>query len=221
MLGVAVATGCDAVKEHPILFSGAMVRAVVDGSKTQTRRHLYTVQKMRPGLAIDQRYPPPRGTTEAGFPDTPVGRDWGLNHWQHLAVGHRLWGKETFALVGGGDPGLPLYRATWREDAKRLRMENADKPPKWTPSIHMPRWVSRLVLDVVALRVERLQRISEADALAEGVVKVGERWEVPGIVATPISARAAYAYLWEFINGPGSWHANPWVRVIGFKKSSE
>lgn len=213
-----------------------MARAVVDGTKTQTRRHVYTLQKARPGLAIDSRYPEPRGMTAAGWPDTPVGYGWGLNRWQHLAVGHRLWGKETHACesIGGATRDFIHYRATpssgrflthvaitgaqtWRNGVIPLYEWRG----KWTPSIHMPRWACRLVLDVVDLRVERLQQISEADALAEGVVKVGSRWEVPGIVATPISARDAYKALWEFINGRGSWNENPWVRVISFKRASE
>lgn len=194
-----------------------MVRAILDGTKTQTRRQLYTLQKCRKNLAIDSRYPPPRGVTASGFPDTPVGHDWGLNHWQHLKIGDRLWVKETWRpffkddAIYLADAGTHRLNAKSEAEAKRMW-------PKWQPSIHMPRKHARIVLDVVGLHVERLHKISEADALAEGVVKIGARWEVPGIVATPISARAAYAYLWEFINGPGSWHLNPWVRMFEFSR---
>lgn len=80
---------------------------------------------------------------------------------------------------------------------------------KWRPSIHMPRWASRITLEVTGVRVERLQDISEADALAEGVTFD------PLMHTNP---REAYMHLWNAINGPGSWYANPWVWVVEFRK---
>ncbi len=129
--------------------------------------------------------------------------------------GERLWGRETWAQLGDGDI---ARKATW-PDAAHLD----DPEPKWRPSAHMPRWASRITLEVTGVRVERLQDISEADAIAEGITP---KWE-PGCSGRLMDAlggfsfrpaASAYAELWEQINGPGSWDANPWVWVIEFKR---
>ncbi len=91
------------------------------------------------------------------------------------------------------------------------------------PSIHMPRWASRLTLEITAVRVERLQDISEADAIAEGVERVGDRFKqympmFDGSAYNPALAKSSYSQLWESINGPGSWAANPWVWVVSFRR---
>lgn len=83
------------------------------------------------------------------------------------------------------------------------------RPDRWRPSIHMPRWASRITLEVVGVRVERLQDISEEDAKAEGCALSAD-WKAFGVVA--------FQQLWESINGPGSWDANPWVWVVEFRK---
>ena len=103
----------------------------------------------------------------------------------------------------GGSYG-PYYRAT----------EFAPDTLRWYPSIYMPRWASRITLEIISVRVERLQDISEPDAMAEGVC-AGD-WEYDNGEGTE-SARESYQRLWESINGPGSWDANPWVWVIEFK----
>jgi hypothetical protein len=129
--------------------------------------------------------------------------------------GERLWGRETWAQLGDGDI---ARKATW-PDAAHLD----DPEPKWRPSAHMPRWASRITLEVTGVRVERLQDISEADAIAEGCTRNhnGYFWGGPheayGLkqMATAVSA---YRTVWESIHGPNTWDANPWVWVIEFKR---
>jgi len=103
-----------------------------------------------------------------------------------------------------------------------------EPPPRWRPSIHMPRWASRITLEITDVRVERLQGISEEDALAEGVFKkVGRHGPYDAvetatddllIYASPTQAREAFQRLWSQMSGPESWHANPWVWVLEFKR---
>ena len=95
---------------------------------------------------------------------------------------------------------------------------------RWRPSIHMPRWASRLTLEIVGVRVERLNEISEEDAIAEGIERDAAEFKNYNVkdVAFPWiggvgAASASYSSLWESINGPGSWEANPWVWVLEFK----
>lgn len=161
------------MKERPIIFSAPMVRAILAGTKVQTRFVL----------------------------GCPYGQP-----------GDRLWVREAWAR--DDEDGQLMYRA----DVGRDLCADA-----WRPSIHMPRWASRITLEVTAVRVERLQDISEADAQAEGVIP---KWE-PGCSGRLMDAfggfsfrpaASAYAELWEQINGPGAWDANPWVWVVEFKR---
>lgn len=200
--------------ERPIIFSAPMVRAILAGTKVQTRR----VVKLKPWQQIEER--------DDGAPwPWMYDDDRAADHWVPCPYGQqadRLWVRETWAVPHRYDhlgpsntPVLGLrthYAAT--EERGELR---------WRPSIHMPRWASRITLEVSAVRVERLQDISEADALAEGVTC---KWE-PGCSGRLMEAfggfsfrpaASAYAELWEQINGPGSWDANPWVWVIEFKR---
>jgi hypothetical protein len=161
-----------------------MVRALLDGSKTQTRR----VVKPQPDcIKAGKPY------TTAGLSSTPIACPFGQ-------VGDQLWVRETFCDATDGLHGRVLYRAT------------GDTACKWKPSIFMPRAASRITLEITSVRVERLQNISEADALAEGVEPLSD----PGAVFAP--AKSAYCDLWESINGKGSWFSNPLVWVIEFTK---
>lgn len=216
-------------KERPILFSGPMVRALLEGSKTQTRRVVkYPTQEGKSGWHPNKtgwQFLP--GGSER--PVCPYGRP-----------GDRLWVRETFiqgwpSVDGNHDqfyedgsekPVHTWYRATspdigWTDDDGFA----TGKTP-WKPSIHMPRWASRITLEIVSVRVERLQDISEADALAEGVcAQGGGLYELhyfdlagrPALGSTQ-SPRLAYRGIWESINGAGSWDANPWVWVVEFKR---
>lgn len=176
------------MKERPILFSAPMVRAILEGRKTQTRR----VIKPQPESHLDPDSV--KGAWESGFIDVkcPYGQP-----------GDRLWVRETFAWLPDGlnadqNHGRYHYRA------------DGDLAVKWQPSIHMPRIASRITLRIKDVRVERLQDISDADALAEGVDQTN----------TSIRGYAAERFkrLWSSINGADSWHSNPWVWVIEFKK---
>lgn len=216
------------MKTRPILFSGAMVRAILDGTKTQTRR----VMNPQPGesfhrdllaLYLDGRWserrPPPFGVP-----------------------GDRLWVRETWAPHGARQPGPVMYAADgaiggWLDDGGGGRFWSHHgwvsgyaapekegrwygKPTRWRPSIHMPRWASRLTLEVSGVRVERLHDISEEDARAEGCAPWPPRGAMVGQQVRPgfDTARDAFRALWEHINGPGSWEANPWLWVVEFRR---
>lgn len=194
-------------KERPILFQGAMVRALLDGSKTQTRRVVksrYEIEYLplddddddgpmwphNVPLALDAEWPPMR---------CPYGQP-----------GDRLWVRESYADVG--------CRLTYRAD---LDDGAHCTVKKWTPSIHMFRADSRILLEIVSVRVERLNEISQADAMAEGVWTSGTASKDDITLSTTgcrLNHIGAYLNLWEEINGAGSWAANPFVWAISFKR---
>ena len=217
--------------DHAMLFSGPMVRALPEGRKTQTRRTLKRLRRFGP-------------ITEFGPSDTP-GFDWhfrdkemrwhDLRHTELLEylpvkVGDRAWVREAHAVVGSVDPGWVLYRADGYEN--ECMRHGFDRPyppePKWKPSIFMPRWASRLTLHVEDVRVQRLQEISEEDAIGEGVglcphARPNYRVELKmpnSLGANAVdadTARSCFRRLWESINGAGSWDANPWICAISFR----
>lgn len=226
------------MKERPILFSAAMVIAILDGSKTQTRR----IVKPQPEFAQVYDFKGKRlydgenrrwcwnghvsdiwtEVTEALAPHCPYGK-----------IGDQLWVRETFMLESSygceldykpsssihpvqwhseddGDGGQvrwfeqPHYRAT--EPDAELTNPDTDERIKWRPSIFMPRWASRIQLEITDVRVEKLKAISEGDIIAEGCPPqflLGQNW---------------YRPLWESINGPGSWEANPYIWAISIKR---
>lgn len=217
--------------ERPILFSGPMVRALLDGRKTQTRRVIKLPTRTRDGHAIYER--PDMGGWEAttvgggsafrvgkGGERIPVPEAPGIWHRTCAVcisapydVGDRLWVRETFDW-DGDDPNTIHYHATHDKDFDCFIK-------KWRPSIHMPRWASRILLEITAVRVERLQDISEEDAEAEGVLAFHS--QSPGLEARPYyrsmqSNRGLFEQLWGSINGDESWAANPWVWAITFKR---
>lgn len=177
----------DKIREKPILFSGGMVRAILAGRKTQTRRIV------KCAIAI--------GGTDTNCP--------------YGNTGDRLWVKETFCYTDESinvEPGY-VFRAT---DPDWSEMEGF----KWKPSIFMPRKASRITLEIVSVRVERLQAISEADAMAEGVEQMshGFRDYSARLDCQLGDAKMSYFTLWESINGAGSWDQNPLVWVLEFKR---
>ena len=201
------------MKERPILFSGPMVRALLAGTKTQTRRvvKLDVAGRVRHGgksWHIDD-------------PDTVLGCPYGQ-------PGDRLWVRETFI-------GDEFMGCRYRADGKQFVTVNGMKTDyefvvkKWKAAIHMFRWASRITLEVAAVRVERLQDISEVDAMAEGVEhnpidpspQFGQTWRDYLDTHNAYGcghAKGSYFSLWESINGPGSWDANPWVWVVEFRR---
>ncbi len=212
------------MKERGMIFNAEMVRAILDGRKTQTRRPI----RIEPSSGV--RTSP---FVKSGFED---------GHGKMLscpfgAVGDRIWVRETWAMLGnedrcpidwndnvvkdGGHDAARIYRASCTQGDYGLWQipDDADWKPHtdsmqydgtWTPSIHMPRWASRITLEITDVRVERLNSISDTDANAEGVS------------ADPLSpARYVFGSLWQSIYGadnPQSWQANPWVWVIEFRR---
>lgn len=189
-------------KERPILFSAPMVRAILEGRKTQTRRVVKLNQAGRAQHSGLQWHPEDPEVWRA----CPYG-----------VPGDLLWVRETWALnpirdFGVTKPRSPVdcvYRAGY-----------ATTPSiQWTPSIHMPRAASRITLKVTDVRVERLQEISNDDCEAEGIK---QRWTCinpgTGSYAHDNDVRDDYRKLWTDINGKDSWAANPWVWVVSFEK---
>jgi hypothetical protein len=200
------------MKERPILFSAPMVRAILAGQKTQTRRALAPDLFISSGGAVVRM-------ASAGPATTGI-REAHCPYWRQ--PGDRLWVREAWAWSGDG--AIPAFDRV-RKGGVWFRADPERTSPgiRWRPSIHMPRWASRITLEVTGVRVERLQDISEADAQAEGVTP---KWE-PGCSGRLMEAlggfsfrpaASAYADLWEQINGPGSWDANPWVWVVEFRR---
>ena len=198
------------MKSRPILFSGAMVRAILDGKKTQTRR----VVKQQPLGGNPDRwscYHAPDGQSNLW---TPVSKSGKIGIFGIAGVkcpygqpGDQLWVRETFALTG--DNASPIVHSV--HGGVAWRATDHPKAFTWKPSIFMPRWASRITLELTGIRVERLQEISEADARAEGVT-------LRGITRHESECRGEYRALWESINGPESWDSNPFVWVIEFKR---
>lgn len=217
------------MKERPILMSAPMVNALLEGRKTQTRR------------IVKQKHLPWIENSIDNF----LSGKWDRRPFPHGQPGDRLWVKETFGITesqsyaDGQSDEVIIYRADgWKDDTGHF---------KWKPSIFMPRWASRILLEVTDIRVERLQDISEEDAEAEGIygayIENGWYWrnymlsdeeaECSPMLTSPIES---YRSLWETINGedlplrdadgkvigkrhnPARWEANPYVWAISFRR---
>lgn len=184
---------------RPILFSAPMVRALLDGSKSQTRRVVKRSDEW-PVTAVKAVVLETRGTAMA----VDAGRfAYGPEiKCPYGQPGDRLWVRETWIDASSDLHSCVIYRADGDEQA-------CGEP--WKPSIFMPRWASRIALEITGVRVERLQNISRGDAMGEGC-------PFPNM-AQGDDPRQWYADLWGQINGPGSWDANPWVWVVEFKRT--
>lgn len=232
------------MKERPVIFNSEMVRAILDGRKTQTRRtlterHLHLIDA---ASSAGECYP-----LESGV-DHENSQSYYREHCPFGQVGDRLWVRETFATLGnedgcaidwdenlvkgGGQEAARIYRASCEQKSGNYGLwsipDIADWKPHtwnvqyegtWVPSINMPRWASRILLEITAVRVERLNDISQADAIAEGGPP-----SHPSIDAVsrdygfPDFSRSWFAQTWQHIYGEESWNANPWVWVIEFKR---
>lgn len=259
--------------EHPILFSGPMVRAILDGRKTQTRR-IVTARTSIMGCGrfdevdLDKAWVDPGGTWIFGpgpYLKAPVRNDpdervyrvyprWTAHDQEHAEPGDTLWVRETFAIDDYRYlPGAGALPKTRPADVTRCDVDDfdpvasmlyyradgecCDQIPEcqcrmdgrgafWRPSIHMPRWASRLTLRVTSIRVERVQEISEEDARAEGCA-VQHSIDCFGAATSvrsrcrcdaPACARDGFRQLWDAINGKRApWESNPHVWVIGFE----
>ncbi|ENZ8839184.1 hypothetical protein PG938_03385 [Klebsiella pneumoniae] len=211
------------MKERGMIFNGEMVRAILDGRKTQTRR----IMAPQPADDIERCiFPNPEA----------IGWKSSLRHKHGSTTAHfchygkpgdRIWVRETWARYNIDQNSHDIaYRAT----------TPADWPEEglWRPSIHMPRWASRILLEITDVRVERLNAISPEDAESEGLERTNftgfgdepglPSYPEPDVYFDPLKKQwkeyppEAFAGLWESIYGEGSWNANPWVWVIEFKR---
>ncbi|HBV9140322.1 TPA: hypothetical protein MD909_002403 [Klebsiella pneumoniae] len=233
--------------ERGMIFNAEMVRAILDGRKTQTRREvklnldiarLATTYDWATSLAanhyqglaeeqIQQKAESLRGVIH------PVILDNGQMVsiiCPHGKPGDRIWVREAFRVHSlATDVATLVYKASernsWTEQTHRVPVAVCNKPAtpeKWTPSLHMPRWASRILLEITNVRVERLNAISEEDARAEGIIDGGclncGEPEPCGCANPEPDATDAFAYLWQSIYGQENWNADPWVWVIEFKR---
>lgn len=242
------------MRERPILFSAPMVRALLDGTKTQTRRvvkgladKMWIEATAAGGFAVCYDSEPTcgNGVWEVTEHSHPIACPYGQ-------PGDRLWVREAFRFLDSFDSDSPSrvgercidagYSKPWAplqfeaNGAQRdwMTVGTPTYPPqpptagKLRPGIHMPRWASRIDLEVTGVRVERLQDISEADAIAEGIdmesdhaslcLNIAATASYPNDLPRGSAAVAVYKALWEQINGASSWEANPWVWCVEFRR---
>jgi hypothetical protein len=219
------------MKERPILFTGAMVRALLDGSKSQTRRVAKFVA-LEPGLNFDftglrtEKRPDGSWVLQSRDGSTNLNDRTRRLMCPHGQPGDRLWVRETWACVLRGDCDTIIeYAADKARITYHPRTFNAAlaclAPGKYRPNIHMSRVFCRILLEITDIRVERLHGISEKDAVAEGAPGYEEGVDSPPPEdGCEWSYRASYQRLWDSINGKkpnARWDANPWVWVVEFK----
>ncbi|MFS7382266.1 hypothetical protein AB6870_09300 [Rahnella inusitata] len=221
------------MKERPILFNAEMVQAILSGRKTQTRR----VIKPQPSSGVRKSVLVKSGVEDGHGRELvcPLGQP-----------GDHLWVREAFRMAKSLDIYSPSnvaelsinagYKNPWapiqfEADGFRAgKWSGFDTPPvvtepgKLRPSLHMPRWASRIQLEISNVGVQRLQDISSGDAVREGICQLqasGRYCINPGdqyFGGASHSAKEVYSWLWESIYGEGSWQANPWVWVIEFER---
>lgn len=211
------------MKERPIIFDAPSVRAILDGRKTQTRRIIQPQPEYRHGVLF------PQGSSTGYSPELLAGAcNFGR-------PGDRLWVRETWRLIEGG----AVYDAAGGvmdafDDEIVYLADGKKRRGPWRPSIYMPRWASRITLEITDVRVEALLDISVADAVAEGVRCGDDRWHrnengeavfmdahgwyTPEGYMRHNSPKHAFRAAWESIHGKGAWDKDPWVWVIEFKK---
>jgi hypothetical protein len=216
------------MKERPLLFSAPMVRALLDGTKTQTRRlrGLDDINK-DPDRARLLSFKDGIATFGDSLPDDPVPIEvkcpFGV-------PGDRLWVRETWAPHADEEEAarnwtkdVPFTSSGHQKPEVFYRADGGDPfTNNWRPSIFMPRWASRITLELTEVRVQRLQDISEEDAIAEGIesnLDDGMRYYGP-LNGGHVDPRVAYQWLWKDINGDSSWDANPWVWALSIQRST-
>ncbi|MDR5800669.1 hypothetical protein [Caballeronia sp. LZ001] len=232
------------MKERPLAFSAPMVRAILDGRKTQTRRvvklpHANSLGQWEPttiggrngGCTKDGQAIPEQGaiwhTRTADTLVCPYGqpgdRLWVRETWQGPLFDSENWEAYLECPDDFKDPKYCHYAADGGSPPAFINVDD-ELVCRWQSSTCMPRWASRIMLKVTGVRVERLNDISEADAANKGlyclpasgryVVQKGEQY----FGGADRDARVVFADLWDRINGDGAWDANPWVWVVEFKR---
>jgi hypothetical protein len=252
------------VRERPILFSGPMVRAILAGKKTQTRRVVRAQLEGEPqgapyldevlgGWKVDCLDCVDPGCSAPG-PDLCPPQYATVAHWfgpcPYGAPGDRLWVRETWASdqhqrvafaadgwcgahIGDGDGGVVHLQHGWilgKSSADGRYFGLGAYGGRWRPSIHMPRWASRIEPEVTGIRVERLQEITRDDAIAEGIPQTGgeahalglyDMHREPGHLWDNRTSVENYARLWDSLNAERApWDSNPWVWVVEFSEAS-
>lgn len=202
------------MKERPIPFNTPMVRAIIGGRKTQTRRAVNPQPACRLFFdALHQEW--------SGF-DSVFGEAKGIRC-PYGQPGDKLWLREAWRTWASIDDFPPRSMAP---NGPAIHYDADGRAPeimgKYRPPMFMPRWASRILLEVTGVRIERLNDISEEDARAEGIIDGGclncGNNEPCGCADPKPDARDSFVRLWESINGDGSWHANPWVWVVEFRR---
>ena len=227
------------MKERPILFTTEMVKAILDGRKTQTRRVITIKDKY---LNIDKILPnKPRGICSCGgIFHFYIGSHEQPLYWIRLypnwQVGDRLWVREKALYWTGGaggtstviyfdDPEIPQLiednnrLLIARETTNILEGTNVVGKWRWKPPIFMPKWASRIWLEITGVRVEKLQDISEEDAVAEGT-PINDFLPINTARIAGIDTRYYFSGLWDSINKDYPWESNPWIWVIEFRRIS-
>ena len=212
------------MKERGMIFNAEMVRAILDGRKTQTRRIMKKQPEPSKAREGDFYFPCNKMQSMVHVSDFIPGNSMIPDAQEFFSkccpfgeVGDRIWVRETWARYNiNQDSHDMAYRATTPEDWP--------EEGRWRPSIHMPRWASRITLEITGVRVERLQSISPNDASREGLIKLpatgryclnqGDQY----FGGASHDAREVFSWLWESIYGAESWQSNPWVWVIEFKR---
>jgi hypothetical protein len=212
------------MKEHPIIFSGPMIRAILEGRKTQTRRIVkFSSKSISPnGPYVESDGNPESLLTavhELQKLSTKLACPYGT-------IGDRLWVRESFARVEPypqigeryempmGAPVSEVHREYWRKRIAFKADTDESFNQKWKPSIHMPRWASRITLEITDIRIERIQEVSDSDAFSEGIqATVNEGQLDDG------TAKGAFKALWNSINVKrASWESNPYVWALTFRR---
>ena len=200
--------------EKPIIFSTEMVRAILEGRKTQTRRVIkpQPIERQRIVLTI---------TPSVVALMNELGRQINLIECPYGQVGDRLWVRETWAAdIPGCERGL-----SYRSDHADPLGDGPSYPMRWRPSIHMPRWASRITLEIVKVRVERVQEITEEDVVREGIpcriFSEGMALFYYHDGGHCTEALPVFAHLWDTLSPKHPWESNPYVWVVEFRTTQE
>lgn len=219
------------MRERPIIFNGPMVRAVLSNDKTQTRRTKGLEYVSRPENDPDgwccarvadghaymvYKHSPHERAIRCPY-GKPGDRLWVREAWSNDFANHYPHDVVWYAADNGRRHDIELRNGVRGIYSPK---SGAFVPFRWKPSIHMPRSACRLILEIVRVRVERLQAVTEAEARAEGIHQQSTTgwFSVAGTGGAGTTACAAFALLWQSINGPGAWEANPWVWVVEFRR---